>query len=368
MTKVTFETAALADAIKKANVVAPGRGKAFDEAGGIVIDVLPEHNLVVVRATNRDVFYMEWVAVLDIEGDACSWRLPNLIVAPIITSLPIGTGKVISLEEVASGTSSHLAMVSGKTKAKFFLMDMTYYPEWEVFDPDDLTNVSDLGERISMVEWCVGNDVPPLNGVNFNGTEVKSTDRYRVAVVPLPIKNLTEPITIPAGILGQILKQTGDVRVGFTEHQMLLMPNENTQVRTVLYGGDYPTMARLMNRDRPNTVTLQKDALIEVLNRATLASPGDRFLLLHMYVGKESISVRVDGPESNVLDVLDLPGQADHPRVDIRITPKMLVDILNNAPGKGVSISYDVSNPEGHLYISGDKGYEAWMVARRANE
>lgn len=369
MTKVVFETAALADAFKRANIVAPSHGKAFDEAGGIVLEISPEDGLVLVRATNKDVFHTEWVTPISIEGEATSWRLASQLATPIITSLPIGSGKEVTLQEVQSGASSRLEMKAGKTRAKFFLMDMTYYPEWDIFDPNDLVAVPDLGGKLAMVEWAAGlKELPPLSGVNLDGERLRATDRYKMVTVPLEIPNLDRSVTIPAGMLGQLLRQTGDVSIGFTEHQVLLMPTDSSQVRLVTYAGDYPTMARLMNRERPNHVTVKKAELLAIVNRATLASPGDRLPLMHLYIGKQSISAKVDGPETAVLDFLDIPGQAEHERVDIKVTPKLLTDILNNAPNEKVTINYDANEPEKIIYIDGGSGFEAWMVARRADQ
>lgn len=364
-----FETATLADAIKKANIVAPSRGEAFDQAGGIVLEILPEDELVIVKATNGEIFHMEWISVVSIEGDATSWRLPSKIAAPIIASLPIGTGRETVLEEVSSGVSSHLALSSGKTKAKFFLMAMDYYPRWETFDPDDLVAVPDFGGRVKMVEWAAStNNDAPLTGVNFTGELVRATDRYKIACSPLEIPNMEGGVTVPAGILGQVLKQTGEVMVGFTENQMLLMPNDTTQLRVVLYGGDYPTMTKIMDRSRPQSVTFKKNDLHEILNRAILAAPGDRLLLLHMYLGKGEIVVKVEGPETAVMDSVAVPNQADHGRFQVRLTPKLLADALSNCPNESVTLHYDTSLPERILYLNGGSGYECWIATRRPNE
>jgi DNA polymerase III sliding clamp (beta) subunit (PCNA family) len=248
-------------------------------------------------------------------------------------------------------------------------MDTAHYPQWEIFDPSELTVVNDLGGKLALVEWAAGlKELAPLCGININGEIVKATDRYKLAVVPLEIPGLENPVTIPAGMLAQILRQTGEVRVGFTEHQMLLMPNDTTQLRLVTFAGDYPTMAKLMNRERPFSLSVKKDELLAIVNRATLAAPGDRLPLLNLYIGKESIAAKVDGPESAVVDQIDIPGQAQHPRVNIKVTPKMLTDILNHAPNDSVTIHYDVDKPEGVLYINGGSGFECWMVARKSGE
>src|SRR6478735_9046351 len=104
MTKVVFETATIADAIRKADRVAPGKDKAFDKAAGIVIEVDPQAEPpVIIRATNLDVYSMEWMDVLSVEGDVARWRLPSSLLAQVMSKLPIGSGTTVTLEEITDG-------------------------------------------------------------------------------------------------------------------------------------------------------------------------------------------------------------------------------------------------------------------------
>ena len=373
MTKVTFETATLADAIKKADRVAPGKGKAFDEAGGIVMELLPDQNLVALRATNQEIFYREWITAEielgeGVEGPV-SWRLPNMMVTPVITSLPIGTGKTVTFTEKESGVNNYIEFKSGRTKGKFNLMDMSYYPDWSVFDPDGLVQVADLGGRLSQVEWAVSKDTPPMTGVNFNGTAVRATDKYRLAQVPLEVPGLDEDnmVTVPGGMLGSILKQTGEVMVGFTEHQMLLMPNESTQIRLVLIGGQYPPVERVMKRDHTESVSFKKAELLEVVNRAIIAAGGDRLPTLKMYLGGELINVLVKSETSSILDAIEVPGACLHDRIEIMFTPKNIIDAISNAPNETVTMHYLLTDNK-IVRIDGGTGYEAWAVVRKFSD
>ena len=237
MTKVEFETATITDAIKKAARIAPSKGSAFDKAAGIVLTIDPEQGLVVVRATNLDVYSMEWVDTVSIEGEPTEWRVPSTLFNTFLTSLPIGTGKNVVFEEKEAGRARLLHATSGRTKAKFNLMATEYFPAWDVFTPDGLVEVDDLGGRIGQAEWAAEKTgEPPLSGVHFNGSEVIACDRYRLAVAPLVIPDLVEPITVPAGILSQVLKQTGEVSLGVRNGKLLLMPDKTTQIMTVVYG------------------------------------------------------------------------------------------------------------------------------------
>lgn len=373
MTKVVFETAAFADAIKNANTVAPSKGKSFDEAGGIVVDIVSNGDgtgVAVIRSTNNLVWYREWVTPVSVEGPSTSWRLFSSVFAPMVASLPIGSGKAVTLEEQASGYSKLLLVTSGRVKAKMNLMDQTYYPEWEVFDPDLLTPVSDLGGRIKLVEWAADFKNPSeiLSGIHFDGVSVRATDRYRIAVVPLEVTSLQaaeRTLTVPAGMLGSLLKQTGEVRMGFTDHQMLLMPNDYVQIRAVILAGEYPNTGRFATLDYSNSVTFNKTSLIDCVNRAALASPSERMPTLKLFIGKEEIAAKVDTEATTILDTIEVPGQATHPRVEIPLTPKMFVDALQNAPGDSVTLHYNPENTQSVLRLNGSADYVVWMVARR---
>lgn len=368
MVQAIFETAAIADSIRKASSVSPNRGRAYDRFGGIIFELVPdeEQPTAIIRATNGEVFYMEWLSALQIEGDARVWRLPSALFSSILNSLPIGSGKTVKIEEVPRGLGSYLQVSSGRVKAKVNIMDSSLYPHWDAFDPDDLMPITDLGSRITKVEWAALKTEPPLSGMHFTGNEVLATDRYRLAVMPCVVEHMPHPITVPAGLLGSILKQTGDVGVGFSDTQMLLMPNDTTQVRVTIYDAKYPGVAGLMNRERPQRVTVGKTALQALISRVTVAVATDRLPALNLFFGKGEIAAMAEDQNANSIgDVLEIPGQADHPRVKILISPKNLVDTLQAAPGETVTIGYDISNPMGLIHVTSGPHYEVWFMVRR---
>jgi DNA polymerase III sliding clamp (beta) subunit (PCNA family) len=370
MTRVVFETATIADAIKKAERIAPTKGSAFDKAAGIVLTIDPKSGLVVVRATDLRVYSMEWVTSLSIEGDeVVEWRVPSKLFATVLAGLPIGTEKTVTLEEVTNGRNRFVQLTSGRTKAKFNLMVTDYYPVWDVFNPDDLFEVDDVGGRIAMVEWSASKaDDPPLSGVHFDGKVVKATDQYKLTIAPLLMPSLTEPITVPAGILGQILKQTGEVQLGVRDDGLLLiMPEPTVQIMATVFGLDYPDTARIENfRERPNRVKVHKAPLLEIMRRANAFSGNERFPILRIFFGKEEIAVMMDTKEVGVLaDVMDVPGYCDHPRVEMRFGPSNIIDAIDHVPNEVLTIGYDKENPKAPVHIDGGSGYEAWIMPRK---
>lgn len=367
MTKVVFETATIADAIKKADRIAPSKGQAFDKASGIVLTVDPASGLVVVRATNLDIYSMEWVDTVEIEGDAVEWRVPSKLFATVLGGLPIGTGRNITLEEKQVGRVRILHLEAGRTRAKFNLMVTDYFPQWDVFDPSGLVEVDDLGGRISMVEWAASkNEDPPLNGVHFNGTQVLSCDRYKLAVSPLVIPDLAEPITVPSGILGSVLKQTGEVSVGIREGYLLIMPDKTTQIKTVVFGSEYPKIDRIMRRDQPNKLKVKKAPLVEIMQRADSFAGNDRFPILRIFLGRGEVAVMMNTAEIGTLaDVMEVPGYCDHPRFEVKFTPRNIIEAIEVCPSDELEIGYDVSNSMAMVHIDGGSGYEAWAMPRK---
>lgn len=368
MTKVVFETATFQDAVSKADRVAPNKGASFDKAAGIVIEVTPDASPpIIIRATNLDVFSMEWVDAVEVTGEKTSWRLPSKLLAQVAASLPIGSGMTVTLEEIAGkNNTTQLHLTQGRIKARFNMMNIEYYPVWGAFDPDLCSPATDFGGRIAQVEWAAAKGEPPLSGVYFDGECCISTDRYRLATAPVKILNLTEPITVPAGILGQILKQTGDIAIGVEGQQLLIMPDEHTQVRTIVYGAEYPKVQRIMNRDYPQTITLRKAQLLEVITRVGSFSGAERYPILRCFIGKEEFGMMMSNEDIGLLgDVIELPGQAQHPRVEFLFTPKNLQEAVNAVAGETLQLSYDPDKPAAIFYLDGNSGYEAWIMPRR---
>lgn len=372
MTKVVFENATLVSALNKAASVSPKKGAAFDKASGIVLEVRGSSTppVVVVKSTNLDVYYMEWVDLVSCDGPDVSWRIPSHMFASVIGSLPLGQGQTAELED----NDGKLHLKSGRMKSKFNTMDVEYYPPWSAFNTEDLREVKGFGKRIKQVEWAASktaNEIP-LSGIHFDGEFLTATDRYRLVRVPFKIElGLDmEPFTIPAGMFGTLFTNTDEVMVGADRRQILIMPDEYTQIRAIVYDAEYPPVTRIMKTDQPTRITVKKQDLLDVINRATLIVGSERFPTLKLYFGKGEIAAFMENPEVGMLgDVVVLGnGQAEHNRVEIRYTPKNILDAIENAPSEQITIGYNPDEPDKPMHIDGGSGYNAWVVPRKAGQ
>lgn len=369
ISSVTFETASLADAIKKADKVAPKKGAAFDKAAGIVLEFDPSSPLplAIVKSTNLEISSMEWVTVAEWAGEAAQWRLPSFLLAMVVGTLPIGTGKTVTFESERTEHSFVVNMSSGRTKVKFHPIDVSYYPEWGAFSPDDMFPAKDLGGRIDQVEWAVSKSELRFSGVFLDGEYATATDGIRLARVPLQIPKLPHPIVVPGGILGSILRQTGDIQIGASENQLHIMPDEQTQIRSVLLDVKTPNLSKVTDKEYTNSLKIQRDQALEVIRRVDAFSVGDRVSAISVFIGMEEIAFYMKNPEMGQIgDVIEVPGYADHERFKVRFTTKNLIDALSKSPNNEVVISYNVAMTQGAIRFDGGSGYQAWVMSRTA--
>lgn len=364
--KVTFENATIADSIQKAARVAPTKGEAFDKASGVIMELDPEENTVTLRATNLNIFYLEVVDAVEVEGEG-TWRFHAGTVAAVASKLPIGTGKTCTFEQ--HGGEVH--MKSGRTVAKFRTNDASYYPKWDAFDPDKLEMVPDLGTRIKQVEWAaMEEDEVIYSGIHLDGEFVIATDRIRMALAECEAEPIYRPITIPAGILKPVMTGLRDVAVGIDEGMFLLMPDVSTQIRTRIYDKQYPAVrAMLEAREWPMSVKVRKTSFLEIIDRAMVFAMRDRSPKMVLYIGKEEIAVQCSDTDLGLLgDVMEVTGQCKHSRSRMLFTPRNLVEALTAAPSDEVELFYNPEDPRYPIKIDGGSGYLALVMPRKEVE
>lgn len=367
MTSVTFETAAVADAIRKAAAIAPTKaGQAFDKAAGIVMEVYPIEGFVIIRATDTNTFSMEWVTPAGIDGDTVSWRLPSAVVNSYIGKLPASSGRTVTFTQ--EGSDVHI--VSGAAKMKVRLLDISIYPNWTSYDTEGMSNVTDFGARVGSVEWAASRDNQKL-GLRFDGESLVATDGFRMAMVPLKIDGLPHGVTLSPDAFKGIIKSQGSVDIKMSEERNLLyiMPDDTTQLQISILGEDYPNVARGQWREHTDHITLKKAQLIEIVDRVSSIIDAERNPVLDIWFGRGQIAVRMAETElGHIGETLDLYQQAQHEkRYQMRMNPKYLLAALNGSPNDDVTISYnqvgmDRPRVEANLYINGGSGYEVWLA------
>ncbi len=363
-TSVTFENAALSEAIKRVSRVAPKSGEAYDKAAGIIIEVNPSWDMVLIKATNLSIYYSEWVVATAISGVGASWRISTEVFTQITSRLPIGSGKQVILSE----KDNKLQIKSGAFKASIGLIRAGYYPDWNQFDPEGTEPVEELGSRIEQVAWCAvkGMSQDSLSGIRFNGKTLVATDKYRLVSVPCVAPHIEKDVVIPASILASLISPSGATRIGLSGDQMFIVPNQYTQIRCLVYGGDYPRVEGIMHRDHPQSIKIDRLPFVDAMNRVASADTRNRMPELSMFIGNESIALFMEDSSGGdkTIDQIEYAGQAVHERFRVFITPGSLVDAITASPSDSIELFYDTTNKMKTLRIAGGNGYEAWVMPR----
>lgn len=367
MTTVEFETAALASVINNAARIAPVKGKEFETYAGLFIEIRPDdtgEQEVNIRASNGDVFYTEYLDALKIEGGPTDWRVPSLSMGGFLRNLPIGTGKVVTLEQV--GGSLHVSQ--GRARCEFPLIKTDFYPDWDMFDPALTNPVRNFGDKISQVSWAADkSDLPPLNGVYIDGEKLIATNKFRIAKIPCEVElGDNGAVTVPVGILTPILSQMVDIKVGVIGNFLCIAPNDYTQIKCVLFQDQFPNVEPALSAEHDSAVLLSRDTVADMVNRVLSVVNSDRQIALRVTIGNGEIEFFVQGESKSerVVDAMDLPGQADHEPLEIYFSPENFSDAVSKAPDKDVMFWYNKERAKSMVKFDGGSGYEVVVQPR----
>lgn len=363
MTAVEFEIAGLTDSLKKASQIAPVKGNQLEKFAGLLLEILPETDetaaTVILRATNGDVFYREWITPNSIEGDPITWRLPSKLVANVVAQLP--QSKVVRFED--SEDVSRVEITCGKLKATTRKMIPDTYPDWDYIDQDEMFQMPGFGQTLEEVGWAVANDHPPFNGIRITDEMMFGCDKYRLARAPLEL-DLPEPITVPASVLAPIIKHVVDTKVMVTEHHLCLMPNDRTEILCTIFGEEYPSVDRIINTEFTHSIEFDKSVVKDILDRVMAAGSKDRQYGLDVIIGEETLEVGITDEDHQINDSLYIEGQADHNLTHFSFSPMNFTEPISKAPNGTITLKYTAGNPKKMVKFEADGMFEVWVAPR----
>ncbi|MBE5757909.1 MAG: DNA polymerase III subunit beta [Clostridiales bacterium] len=163
------------------------------------------------------------------------------------------------------------------------------FPEIKKFEDSPYFEMKskDLKSLIAKSIYAVAvEDVRPiLKGVKLEITNEKVTavalDGYRLAVVKKPVHKTTAEFSciVPARSLNEISKLLDDsdnIITVFVGRNFLMVDIDNTKITTRLLEGDFINYTQIIPSDFTTNVVLNKDQLLDALERASLLSRVDR--------------------------------------------------------------------------------------------
>lgn len=360
-TTVEFETAGLADALRRASRVAPARGNALTQFGGILLEVGASR--VLVRSTDGDVFLSQFLDPHRIDGDQCTWRVPSQIVTKIVTSLPHGRGQEVTL----TGDGSQVTITQGRMTATIGLMDHTLYPMFRPEPiPEAAQRVDGFGTLLDRVSWAASRgEALATSSILVTADRLVAATNNGIATIPHPGLELgSGEALVSLATVSSVLAHMPDVSLWLDDNAMYLAPSPDVQARCRLWGEKFPAWRRAAERTFTTSVLLPSQDVSAILTRLRAVVEREGAAGAHVWLILDRGQLRFHAADSDgtaaVTDTLELlPGMADHDPVTMRVAASVLSSALGKAPGEQLVLRYDYS---GHMVrIDGEGGYSCWV-------
>lgn len=368
MTELEFSIATFADAIKRANIIAPTRGSELDKYKGFVFDLDPNEDGIVLRTTNGDIWYTEFLYPSSSSIDKpTSWRVSSLSLNAIISSLPIKNDARVNLK--AEG--GKMRITYGRMKATTPFIRSDDYPEWQTFDADHFETYTKFGEMLDRVGWATSNDnLPPRCGVYLSETVIAATREGVVVSVPSKFNfaDGRDNIVIPYSQVAPIARTMEECKVGVVGNNLLLSPTEDVFIKCALYDDKFPNVEGVIERtDHDTVVMFSKSETSEVIKRVSALGADDRQRNLLVTIGDDLVifAIRDSDSAEEVEETIMVPGQADHEPVRFLFSIELFRDAIEKAPGKDITLLYDPANAKRPVKFVGADDYNVVVMPRR---
>lgn len=362
-----FQSAALVDAVKRANIVAPTRGSELDRYKGFVFELNPETTTVLLRVTNGEVYYSEVLYPFEVEGEEGQlWRVSSVLAHNIISNLPLASdGKVKFVEE-----QGKLRITHGKMRASTPLIDADSYPTWEIDRPENFRTMTRMGQLLDTVAWAAeNNNVPPRCGVYMSTEAVSCTQHGVISYMPVEFEFLDNRrnVVIPINQVGAIVRSMEEVQVSVVGGNMYLSPNEDVLIRCSLYDDSFPDVEGVVGSTNPEGVVfLNRTEVQGILSRVNAVNASDRQRALAITIGDEQVNFSSrDKSSGDEIEESMFAQGADHDPVLFHVSVEFFTSAIDNCPTQSMLLQYNPSNPKRPIKICGEQpGYNVVLMPR----
>lgn len=359
---IQFETAALAEAVKRANAIAPTKGAAFDQASGILLTAKPGDTSARLCSTDLRVYFSERVNIIEMGEDSIRWRIPSEHLNSVTTNLPMGAGQGVRIED----NQGQVHMKCGKRKVNLRIGDPSLYPDWEEFDTTGMKSIPEFAQRIAQVGWAADRERSgdSMQGVHLDGSKAMATDSYKIAVVPCELP-INQPVTVALASLSSIVRPGQESMVRAIDKMLEVTIDDHIQVSALLLEGKYPDINRVIESVKPlltKSAKIDRVRFVEMIQHMVALTTGrDRLPNLRVILDPQEMTLRLSAQDvGDIEDTFDIA--YDGPHYEFDITPTSLTKALENAATPTVELQTQ-DNPVGPMILS-HTGYEVVLMPR----
>lgn len=269
--KFRCERETLAEALATAGRAATGRTGTLPVLSGLRLELVGDR--LTVTGTDLDLTIQLEVAVGgDVDGGVV---LPARLASDIVRSLPAGKVEV-------SVDDDDVQISGGRSQFSVRPLSLDDYPRLTTPASSAVTlDAAAFGEALRQVVRAASTDEarPILTGVLLtaenDGLRLVATDSYRLAVRDLPgvsVLGADQKVLVPGRALNELQRVLGlggelVLRLGERDATFEI---GTTRLTTRLIEGEFPNYRQLIPASHPNTLTVEREPLLEAIRRVKI--------------------------------------------------------------------------------------------------
>ena len=320
-----------------------------------------QKNNLKITATDLDIGISSKIPVkTETEG---AITIPAKKFIDIIKELPDSNNISISVKK------NNIATIEcGKIVFKIIGLPQSEFPQPPTFKNKETITLPQklLKNMLSVTKFAVSNDETRyvLNGVLFiikqKNIKLVATDGRRLAVVEkkLPAETIIEKkIIIPAKTIQELTKlltEEGDVKISFSENQVLFNLGE-TVIISRLIEGEFPNYEQVIPNEIKEKVLIDKDALLAAVKRAALLTNQDS-LAVKIDISKGKMAISKNTPYiGEVKEEIGISYKGKE--IAVGFNPNYIIEVLKNINTKEIGFEFSGNDKPGVIRLGNEYVY-----------
>jgi len=367
--KITFETATLIDALRKAEAIAPKGGSGQDTTYGIILEPDADNQTFVAKSTDGTFFYMESIPIIDIEGTGKEiWRVPSSMFYGSISKLPARMGMQVTLTK----EENQIVARSNKTTIKIATLSSETFPEFEFYDSTAFHEFTNITGKSNKLKWAISHaSAEALSCVLVNGNYMYATNRYVAARITLDADTnlvaLYPPLT-----LSRVVPFGVDVRVAKDGNLLVISPDEFSQLlMATMDPATFPSGAidAMMIEHYEHKIQFSKNEALRMLDGVApmLDKKVENGEAITIYIGRNEIAIFFQNESGAFQDAIEIQGvDCDHKRLKFSVTHSIIRGAIDSM-ADNVEMEYSEIGPTSLKFRFNDGNYSTVMMLRKGN-
>ena len=326
----------LHEALQRAIRVAPTKGAGFDKAGGLQF-MVKDTELWIQACDLERTFFQKIPATVELPMD---FRIHTNI-ARFVGSLPMSGDQEVRFHIDSDTGRIEVQYMKSPTKMKVPTV-VGEYPRIEWHDYDSMDDAFELAGKLASVAWATEDSATGvLSGVRIDGQWIEALCSKQMAQIKCAVKT-DEPVVAVVKTLTPLIAQGSRVRLKAMHGRVVIALDETAQVSSSTVLGAWPNLAERMEKiDLPHEFKVNRQRLLDALNRVMAFTNGDRFPRINLNVLNDRLMISLtEAKDGDITDSIALTSWKGEGPVEFCFNPAWLAKALDTFPGAEVKVNF----------------------------